>query len=157
MIWITNENILKRMSFITFWDVWGRIIIFKPYGKIKIWQLITEMLLKLICQNKSRSFLSLLHFVLWDLLPTLAAVGGVPVCQQWYQGGSVFRLITALRTWLWSLTYLISFGWLLFTEIHSGLWLVFIFCLLFFTSWHIVCIEETKAPLVEYCSRTFFF
>ena len=78
--------------------------------------------------------LSLLHFVLWDLLPPLSALEGAPVCQQWYQGGSVFRLITALRSWLWSLIYLISFGWLLVTEIHSGLWHVFIFCVLFYTS-----------------------
>ena len=30
----------RKMSFITFWDFWGRIIIFKPYGKINIWQLL---------------------------------------------------------------------------------------------------------------------
>ena len=69
--------------------------------------------------------LSLLHFVLWDL-PSLAALEGVPVCQQWYQRGSVFRLNAALRTWLSSLTYLISFGWLLFTEIHFDLSLLFV-------------------------------
>ena len=137
--------------------------ILKHYGKIEIWQLLKRHQWNVVEMNLPKQiqvifvFLSILHFVLWDL-PSLAALEGVPVCQQqWYQGGSVFRLIAALRTWLWSLTFLISFGWLLFTEIHFDLSSCFVSSFAHLAKLAYCMYWRKEGPLVENCSQIFFF